>query len=70
LNGVSDHFPRPSGPSEAGPDLRQASDRADGDLEVQKARDTLYIVRNWSLCLDLYILARTARAVLFPKCAY
>jgi Undecaprenyl-phosphate galactose phosphotransferase WbaP len=49
--------------------LWQVSDRADGDLEVQEALDTYYI-RNWSLWLDIYILARTVRAVLFPKGAY
>jgi len=49
--------------------LWQVSDRADGDLEVQQTLDTYYI-RNWSLWLDLYILARTVRAVLFPKGAY
>ncbi len=49
--------------------LWQVSDRADGNLEVQEALDTYYI-RNWSLWLDLYILARTVRAVLFPKGAY
>jgi Undecaprenyl-phosphate galactose phosphotransferase WbaP len=49
--------------------LWQVSDRADGDLEVQEAFDTYYI-RNWSLWLDVYILARTVRAVLFPKGAY
>jgi lipopolysaccharide/colanic/teichoic acid biosynthesis glycosyltransferase len=49
--------------------LWQVSDRADGDLEVQETLDTYYI-RNWSLWLDVYILARTVRAVLFPKGAY
>ena len=49
--------------------LWQVSDRADGNLEVQETLDTYYI-RNWSLWLDLYILARTVRAVLFPNGAY
>lgn len=49
--------------------LWQVSDRADGDLEVLETLDTYYI-RNWSLWLDLYILARTVRAVLFPRGAY
>jgi len=49
--------------------LWQVSDRADGDLEVQEALDTYYI-RNWSLWLDVYILARTVSAVVFPRGAY
>jgi lipopolysaccharide/colanic/teichoic acid biosynthesis glycosyltransferase len=49
--------------------LWQVSSRSDGDLTVQESLDVYYI-RNWSLWLDLHILARTAGAVLFPKGAY
>ena len=49
--------------------LWQVSDRADGNLKVQETLDAYYI-RNWSLWLDLCILARTVRAVLFPNGAY
>jgi Undecaprenyl-phosphate galactose phosphotransferase WbaP len=37
--------------------------RSDGGIEAQKLYDTYYI-RNWSIWLDLYILARTISAVL------
>ncbi|HEY3368841.1 MAG TPA: undecaprenyl-phosphate galactose phosphotransferase WbaP [Symbiobacteriaceae bacterium] len=49
--------------------LWQVSARSEGDLAVQEELDTYYI-RNWSLWLDVYLLARTVTAVLFGKGAY
>jgi lipopolysaccharide/colanic/teichoic acid biosynthesis glycosyltransferase len=49
--------------------LWQVSARSDGDLEVQQSLDGYYI-RNWSLWLDVYILARTVRAVVAPRGSY
>ena len=49
--------------------LWQISARSNGDLDVQTQLDTYYI-KNWSIWLDVYILTRTARAVLFPTGAY
>jgi Undecaprenyl-phosphate galactose phosphotransferase WbaP len=49
--------------------LWQISARSEGDLEVQTNLDTYYI-RNWSLWLDIFILSRTARAVILGQGAY
>lgn len=49
--------------------LWQVSSRSDGDLKVQESLDVYYI-RNWSLWLDLHILARTFGAVVLQKGAY
>lgn len=49
--------------------LWQVSARSNGNLEVQAALDTYYI-RNWSVWLDIYILIRTAKAVLYPSGAF
>ncbi len=46
--------------------LWQVLVRSDGGLEEQEALDRYYI-RNWSLWLDLYILARTTVAVVSGK---
>jgi Undecaprenyl-phosphate galactose phosphotransferase WbaP len=43
--------------------------RGDGSVEDQERLDTYYI-RNWSLWLDLYILARTVSAVVTQRGAY
>jgi lipopolysaccharide/colanic/teichoic acid biosynthesis glycosyltransferase len=49
--------------------LWQVAARADGDLEAQRELDSYYI-RNWSLWLELHILARTVAAVLAGRGAY
>lgn len=46
--------------------LWQVESRSDGDLAAQEMLDTYYI-RNWSVWLDLYILARTVHAVVSGK---
>jgi len=47
----------------------QVSERSDADVKLQEHLDTYYI-RNWSLWLDAYILARTVKTVLMPRGAY
>jgi lipopolysaccharide/colanic/teichoic acid biosynthesis glycosyltransferase len=49
--------------------LWQVSARSDGDLAIQERLDTYYI-RNWSIWLDILILAKTIRIVLTGKGAY
>ncbi len=49
--------------------LWQVEARSDGNLAVQQKLDTYYI-RNWSPWLDVYILARTVKAVLARSGAY
>lgn len=49
--------------------LWQATARSEGDIEVQKRLDTYYI-RNWSLWLDLHIIARSFLVVIKGKGAY
>jgi Undecaprenyl-phosphate galactose phosphotransferase WbaP len=49
--------------------LWQVMVRSNGRLEEQERFDTYYI-RNWSLWLDLYILARTVTVVLMARGAY
>jgi lipopolysaccharide/colanic/teichoic acid biosynthesis glycosyltransferase len=46
--------------------LWQVMARTRGSVKEQQFYDTSYI-RNWSLWLDIYVLARTALTVLFPK---
>lgn len=49
--------------------LWQVARRSDGDLLVQQALDT-YLIRNWSVWLEFYVLARTVRSVLGRSGAY
>jgi lipopolysaccharide/colanic/teichoic acid biosynthesis glycosyltransferase len=49
--------------------LWQVSGRSDTTYAERVALDSYY-VRNWSVWLDLYILAKTARVVLLGKGAY
>lgn len=47
----------------------QVCARSDGDLSVQEALD-MYYIRNWSIWLDISLLAKTALVVLSGKGAY
>ncbi len=49
--------------------LWQVSARSEGDLLVQQTHDTYYI-RNWSVWLDIYLIARTILAVVHGRGAY
>lgn len=49
--------------------LWQVSARSEGNLKIQEELDSYYI-RNWSIWMDIYIIARTPWAVLFGKGAY
>lgn len=49
--------------------LWQISGRSDTTLEDQEARD-MYYIRNWTVWMDLYVLARTVGAVLRGRGAY
>ena len=46
--------------------LWQVNERSDGDLAAQEEADSFYI-RNWSIWMDVYVLARTPLAVLGAK---
>lgn len=49
--------------------LWQVTARSEGDIEVQQRLDTYYI-RNWSVWLDLYLMARTFSVVVRGRGAY
>ncbi len=49
--------------------LWQVTSRSNGNLEAQESCDTYYI-RNWSVWMDLHLLARTVSAVLSQNGAY
>src|SRR5690606_19364463 len=44
----------------------QVTSRSDADIEAQEQLDGYYI-RNWSIWMDMYVLARTPWSVLFGK---
>ncbi|NKB21215.1 MAG: exopolysaccharide biosynthesis polyprenyl glycosylphosphotransferase [Alphaproteobacteria bacterium] len=47
----------------------QVEIRSDGDIHLQEHHDTYYI-RNWSIWLDIYLLARTVTAVISGRGAH